>query len=170
MACALTQGYSLGCIESVGGIKEIYFIELDNVASVTAAAGAASAITKEATKVFRKYSLEKETGDFESVLTIDRAQGSRFYDETVKFSLQKMTAAVSNEIKLLASNRLMAVVVDRNNVGWLFGYENGLTVTTASHKSGRAMGDMNGYDIELKGQEASYPLSVPDSLFAGLLT
>ena len=36
MACALTQGYTLDCADSVGGIKKIYVTELANKSTLTA--------------------------------------------------------------------------------------------------------------------------------------
>ncbi len=55
MACALTQGYTLDCRDSLGGITEVYFIEAGNVSSITEASGVVSAIVKGSGKVFRKY-------------------------------------------------------------------------------------------------------------------
>ena len=52
MPCALTQGYSLDCRDSLGGITEVYFIEKGNVSSITVASGSVSAITKVAGKRF----------------------------------------------------------------------------------------------------------------------
>ena len=37
MACALTQGYSLDCRDSLGGITEVYFIEKGNISAITVA-------------------------------------------------------------------------------------------------------------------------------------
>jgi len=62
MACALTQGYTLDCKDSLGGIKAVWFISSANVSSVTEASGVVSAITKASGKVFYKYELVKNTG------------------------------------------------------------------------------------------------------------
>ena len=39
MACALTQGYSLDCKDSLGGITEVYFMAFQDVASYTVSGG-----------------------------------------------------------------------------------------------------------------------------------
>jgi hypothetical protein len=55
MACALTQGYTLDCSDSYGGVKELHLIEFDNVSSFTESAGVVTAITKATGKAFKKY-------------------------------------------------------------------------------------------------------------------
>ncbi len=52
MPCALTQGYTLDCKDSLGGIKAVWLINHANVTAVTEASGIVSAITKAANKVF----------------------------------------------------------------------------------------------------------------------
>lgn len=50
MPCALTQGYSLDCRDSLGGITEVYFIEKANITITAPTSGSISAITKVAGK------------------------------------------------------------------------------------------------------------------------
>lgn len=57
MACALTQDLTLDCRDSVGGLKEVYVIELGNVSTMTVTSGVVTALTKATGKKFRKYSL-----------------------------------------------------------------------------------------------------------------
>ena len=44
MACNLSSGFSLGCRDNVGGIKNVYILS-GSVSSVTAASGAISDIS-----------------------------------------------------------------------------------------------------------------------------
>ncbi len=46
MSCALTQGYTLDCRDSLGGIVEVYFTEAANVTASTEASGVITALTK----------------------------------------------------------------------------------------------------------------------------
>ena len=64
MACALTQGYSIGCRDSVGGIKSVYLIEFDNVSGITQSAGTATVIAKANNGRFWKYNLQKATSEW----------------------------------------------------------------------------------------------------------
>lgn len=170
MACALTQGYSLDCRDSVGGIKSLYLIEIDNVTGVTSTSGTASAIAKANNKRFWKYNLMRQTGEAMEEYTASEENGTFFHAQTVSFILNKMQASTRNEILLLAQNRLVAVVEDRNGKYWLYGKENGLILSGGSAKTGKAMGDRNGYELTFKGFEKDPALEVSSSVITGLET
>ena len=168
MPCALTSGYTLDCRDSKGGIKEVYFIEFDNVSSYTEASGTVTAITKASGKVFRKYSLIKQTSNFEEAITGSEENGSIFYAQTLNVIINKMNVSVRNEIKLLAQNRLMAVVADNNGKYWLLGKEGALTLNAGTGGSGTAYGDRNGYTLTFSGAEGDPAPEVSSGIIAGL--
>lgn len=170
MACALTQGYSLSCRDSAGGIKSVYFIEFDNVSGVTESAGTATAIAKANGGRFWKYNLQKGTGSFEESYSDDSNNGTSFHTHTLNIVLNKMQAATSQEIKLLAQNRLLAVVEDRNSKYWLLGKENGLERTGGKAGSGTAFGDRNGYELTFVTENVAPALEVSSGIIAALVT
>ncbi len=60
MSCNLTTGRTLACRDSVGGIKEVYFTELDNKDSIVSATeGLISTFTLAEEKQFFTCSLIK---------------------------------------------------------------------------------------------------------------
>jgi hypothetical protein len=159
MACALTQGYNLDCRDSFGGVKEVYLIEKANATTITETAGVVTGITKAAAKSFFLYNLIVNTADGTEEKTDSRENGTSEVKQTLTFPLNKMQAAVRNEILLLAKNRLLAVVVDQNGKGWLYGYDNGMMTTSVMAKTGTAKLDRNGYEITLEApseKELSY--------------
>lgn len=168
MPCALTQGYNLDCRDSIGGVKEVYFMELGNLSSYTEASGVVTAITKAAGKKFYKYNLVKQTAMFEDTLTVSEENGTVFADQKLSIILNKMQANTRNELLLLAQNLLVAVVADRNGKYFILGLTNGLVITTAKGESGTKMGDRNGYTIELVGAEPALAQEVASNLIAGL--
>lgn len=153
MPCALTQGYLLDCRLNFGGVKEVYVTETDNIASYTEAAGVVTVITKVATKVFRKYALVAHTGESDDAFVSNLETGTQMSKQSVKFPINKMTTAVRNELLLLAQNRLVFVVVDLNGTNWIYGKDFGLTLASASGKTGKALGDRNGYELAFEGDE-----------------
>ncbi len=170
MACALTQGYSLSCRDSAGGIKSVYFIEFDNVSGVTASAGIVSAIGKANGGRFYKYNLQRGTSSFEEAYNDSAENGTSFHVQTLSIILNKMQAATSQEIKLLAQNRLLAVVEDRNGKYWLLGQENGLERSGGRAGSGTAMGDRNGYELTFTTDNVAPINEVNSGIIAGLTT
>jgi hypothetical protein len=170
MACALTQGFTLDCRDSRGGSKEFYIMPWDDLATTTVLAGEITVLTKDVGKNFWKYMQEVGTCEAEETLVASRENGSVFYEQSVKLVLNKRAKAVRNEILLLAQNRVVIVEVDRNGNAWFYGFDNGLFLEAGSAKSGRAMGDRNGYELEFKGQEDELAYSVLSSVVTALTT
>lgn len=168
MACALTQGYSLDCKDSVGGIKAVWFIASDDVSSITEASGIVSAITKAGGKVFYKYELVKNTGSLTETVTASVENGTVFYAQELSIVLNKMQANTRNEILLLAKNNLIAVVQDSNSKYWLLGKENGIDITGGTAGTGTAQGDRNGYTLTFSGGEPALAPEVSSGIIAGL--
>lgn len=169
MACALTQGFNLDCQNGFGGVKEVYVMEFANATTITQTAGVVTLITKATGKQFWKYNLIASTGEADDTLTRNRENGTQMSKQSVKFPINKMTAAVRNELLLLAQNFLLIVVVDRNGTGWLYGSDMGMILETAGGKTGKALTDRNGYELVFSSDEKS--LAVPlDATTLGTLT
>ena len=168
--CALTQDYSFGCDTGIGGVKEVYLIELENIASYTESSGTLTGITKVSGKVFRKYQLVLETASFDEAITGNRQNGTIFYAQTGVIVINKQQVAVRNEILLLAKNRLVAVVKDNNGTYRLFGREFGLMLLTGTANTGTAWGDRNGYTLNLTGNELELAPFVQESVISTLQT
>jgi hypothetical protein len=169
MSCALTQGYTLGCRDSVGGIPEVRFIEFQNVTGVAVTSGnVVTGITTTAATKFYKYQLPKQTSQFTETVNPSTENGTIFYQQDLQIVLNKMTAALRNELRLLGQNRLMAIVTDRNGAYWLLGSRNGLELSAGTSQTGTAMGDRNGYDVTFTGLEEIPMLSVSGSIVAAL--
>jgi len=168
MACALTQGYTLDCRESLGGIKAVWLIAHANVSSVTEASGIVSAITKSAGKVFYKYELVKNTGALTETITASVENGTVFYAQEMTVVLNKLQANTRNEILLLAKNTLMAVVQDANDKYWLVGRYTGLDITGGTAATGTAQGDRSGYSLTFTGGEKELAPEASSSIIAGL--
>lgn len=170
MACALTQGYNLDCRDSYGGVKEVYIMEFENASSITLTSGVVTTITKVTGKKFWKYNVIAHTAEGEEALTSSRENGTSSNKQSVKFPINKMTAAVRAELLLLAKNRLLVVVVDENGTGWLYGYGYGLMSTSIGAKTGKALADRNGYEIVLEGEEKDLAYSIDAATLAALTT
>ena len=168
MACALTQGYSLDCRDSLGGITEVYFIEKGNVASTTEASGVITAITKGSGKVFRKYELVPGTSSLTENINANVQNGTVFYAQELSIILNKLQANTRNEILLLAQNTLVAVVGDNNGKYWYLGKVSGINMTGGNGATGTAQGDRSGYTLTFSASEKAMAPEVSSSIIAGL--
>ncbi len=170
MACALTQGYSLDCKDSLGGITEVYFMAFQDVASYTVSGGVVTALTKDSGKRFYKYELVKGTSSFVENINASVENGTIFYQQELTIILNKLQANTRNEILLLAQNLLVAVAKDNNNKYWYLGLTKGLDITGGSAQSGAALGDRSGYSLTFTGQEADLSPEVASNIASALQT
>lgn len=170
MACALTQGFTIDCREGMGGLKELYIMELNNVSGITASSGVITAITKASGKRFWKYQQLAQTAQATEEITGSDENGTVFYAQSIEIFLNKMQASVRNEVKLLAKNRIVIVTVDRNGKAFLYGETLGLTLNTGTGSSGRANGDRNGYGLTFTGAEPDPAQEVDSSIITTLET
>ena len=172
MSCALTQGYSVADCKGggLGGAKEVYIIELANIASMTATAGVITALSKATGKRFWKYQQIKETSYGKETLQANEANGSNYWQHEVGIVLNRMKSSTRAEIVLLAQNIVAIVVKDNNGSFWLYGKENGLQLSANEGGTGTAMPDRNGYTLTFTGAEAEPAIEIAAAVAADLET
>ena len=159
MACtALTKGRGLLCSKTTGGIKNVYFAVYDEVLATTIVDSEVTDIDMGTSSLYR-YTLPMGTGTFSDAITGDRAAGSLFYTPTLNITLNKLSKEDQNEIKILASNRVIcfaelnSTLANGHNVIVAMGIENGMELNAGTMDSGDSFGSRNGYVLTLDGME-----------------
>lgn len=170
MPCALTQGFTLDCRDSSGGVKSIWLMEIGNVSGITASNGVISVIGKVAGKRFWKYQQIKETSEAKEELQANEQNGTNFWNQSLDIVINKLQAATRNEIVLLAENYLVVVIQDRNDKYWYYGETNGMILGPGTAGTGKALGDRNGYALTLVGKEPNLAQEVSSAVISGLET
>ena len=173
MSCNLTKGRNITCRDTVGGIKAIYFAQYDEV--VTYAEGTSTDVgslvtfTLGASDDIYKYTLKRGTASCTETLTGSSENGTVFYTPSVNIKLHKLTKEDQNQVKLLASNRLViflelneVLTANSHNVLLALGLENGMELNAGTNATGTAFGDMNGYDWTFDGMERNPMLTNED--------
>ena len=164
MSCNITSGLTLGCKDSQGGIDYLYVADLPTYDTITTnvdgeivsldAAGSPVTIT------FYKYETPKQSSSFTETITADNTAGTVYYDQQALFVFNKMESAKRDQIKLLAQNpKLLVVVKDGNGAFWSVGVTRGAELSAGTISTGTSYGDRNGGEITLQGLE-------PDPSFA----
>jgi len=154
MPCALTQGYSLDCRDSLGGITEVYFIEKGNISAITVASGSVSALTKVAGKRFWKFEVPtKSTANATSNPVGSTENGTLFFEQMIDFPANKRDATTRNVITTLAKNKVVEVTKDKDGVYRMYFKEYGGYLGQSTGQTGAAPGDANGYVLKFEGTE-----------------
>jgi hypothetical protein len=171
MACALTQGFTLGCKEDIGGIKSVRFAAYADYIAMNASVTTGAIVSfSAATASFRKYELTKEESMFSDDPTAGNRNGSLHYVPSLTFVLRKLDVAKRNEMQLLAKNRVVAIIETNEATPqyWVAGYANGLDFASGTGATGTAFADLNGYTMTFNGLEPNPMLSIPSSLLASI--
>ena len=173
MSCNLTKGRNITCRDTVGGIKAIYFAQFDEVTAyaegTSTDVGSLVTFTMGASDDIYKYTLKRGTASCTETITGSSENGTVFYTPSVEIMLHKLTKEDQNQIKLLASNRLVIflelneiITATGNNVLLALGLENGMELNAGTNATGAAFGDMNGYTWTFDGMERDPMVTVAD--------
>ena len=172
MSCSqLLNGIAADCQTNVGGVREIYIANYDDVTTVEVdeTSNMIKTITMADTAKFKKYVFKKNTSSMTSTLNVDPANGINFVqtDLTVVFAKQETVKRM--EIAKLSLGELRVIVLDANGKYWFLGQEEFVSSTAGTAVTGTKRSDGNKYSITLTDYSASYPYEVDPSIVAGLI-
>ena len=177
MACNLTRGLLVDCKDQIGGLKRIFFVNTycsdirasgtfsDNVMT-TADFASWDIFGGTYVNVFQ-YDLRPNLSSMTVNINSDPATGTTWFEQTLSLTLQKLTAAQSNEIKLMSYNRSQVFVLDANDNVFLLGMNDGCDISGGTAVTGAAKGDMTGYTLELRAEEKEPLIWLPATAGAG---
>ena len=156
MSCDITSGFTLGCRDNSGGIKNLYILSGSVDTIVGDSAGLISEMTGSGT--FYKFELFRQTSDYTETITSTPENGTIFYEQSVNAIFFKLQTATRNQMRVLAQNPNLKVIVQTNNTDntstyAYLGQRNGLQLTGGTGATGTAFGDLNGYTLTFVGQE-----------------
>ena len=159
-SCALSLSYDLDCRDAVGGVKSVRLAGLQEYEALSATIVDGAVTVIPATATFYKYEQLKETSSLTETINGSSQNGTVYFTPEVVVVLSKLNVDKRNEIKVLAQQRLVAIVETNDGSYWLVGYQNGLELNAGSSATGTAFGDLSGYNITLSGLEADSMVSM----------
>lgn len=156
MACNIDTGRTLPCRDSVGGLKNVYFINYDAAASLPLVTTAGNEDTVAFDGVWDatnyQYAL-KGTSSLTTNIQASRENGTVAFEQVLELTLPKLSKEDNYQVKLLAWGRPRIVVEDYNGNYFLVGREHGADVTGGTIVTGAAMGDLSGYTLSFTAME-----------------
>jgi len=159
MSCEITSGHQLGCRDNTGGLKALYILS-GSITSITGSEGLITGITGSGT--FYQFQLFRQTSDYSEALVATPENGTIVYNQTLNAVFFKMQTATRNQVKVLAQNPNLRIVVETQNgstdgaARWfLMGQVNGAQLLSGTSTTGKAFSDLNGYNLVFSGNEPS---------------
>ncbi len=170
--CDIVSGFTLGCRDNTGGLKNIYILS-GSISSTSGTEGLISVISGSGT--FYKFELNRQTGDFTETINTSVENGTVFYEQTVNAPFHKLQSSTRNQVKTLARNPDILMIVETNNseggtVFFLLGESRGLSLSGGQAQTGTAFGDLQGYNLTFVGQEPEPASALSGSSLAGVLS
>ena len=173
MSCDITSGFTLGCRDNTGGIANLYILSGSIDSVVDASEGLIETIS--GSGEFFKFELFRQTSDFTEAITSTPENGTVFYEQTLNAVFFKLQSSTRNQVKVLAQNPNLKIIVETNNgtvdgVGryWLLGEDRGMQLLSGTGATGTAFGDLNGYSLTFTGQEPNPASEISGSLAGAL--
>jgi hypothetical protein len=172
-SCDITSGFTLGCRDNTGGLKNIYILS-GSISSTSGTTGLLSAVSGSGT--FYKFELTRQTGDFTETINSNVENGTIFYEQVVNAPFHKMQSTTRNQVRVLAKNPNIKMIVETNNgsedgvgVFFLLGQTRGLSLSGGTGQTGTSFGDANQYLLTFTGQEPEPASELSGSSLAGVL-
>lgn len=170
MPCTQTlSGIARDCTSNIGGIKNAFIANFDDVTAVTETSNKVSDITMASSKKFKKYHFRKGTGSVTSTLNVDPTTGVNFVQSDIILQFSKMETTKRIEIAALAQAELAVIIEDMNGLFWYYGRQEGVSASAGTGQTGTARTDGNYYQITLQDNDASFPLEVDSSIITDIV-
>ena len=148
MSCEALISIQKNCSNNIGGIKNVWVNQQDEISGVTVSAGAwiVSAITVGAPCV--PFAINRNTGNYTEDTAIDLINGSTFVTQTITLMFNRRDKDKSEAIHVLGAGQqyLSVFIQDANDKYWYF--EN-VQLTATGEGSGTARADGSKYSITL---------------------
>lgn len=166
MACAITHGRVEPCKDSLGGLKNVYFINEEITPSFiykeTAPGSGIYTVDTDYSEIIDyvnfveklyKYELKSNENVYDQEIVTSRENGTTFFRQTLTIKLKKQDAATHLAVKTLAYAKPRIVVETNQGDFFLLGLFRGCDLTAGSINSGGALGDFSGYSMTFQAEE-----------------
>lgn len=151
MACDLTLGRTEPCKDSIGGLKNVYFVNFGDMGVITEDANGQITNVAGSPSAY-KYEV-KDASSYSENIQSSRENGTTVFEQVLELTLKKLTVVDHKELKLLSFGRPHVIVEDNNGNFFLAGRKFGMEVTGGGIQSGNAKTDLSGYTLTLTGME-----------------
>lgn len=154
------KGIGYDCSANIAGVKKVYLTYFDDVTVAPVySAHTITGVTLSTGVTWYEYDFAPNVTSLNSVLTRSQENGSKYYTNTLNLQFNRMTADKHLEVMALASERLAAIVVDKNDKMWFLGADAYITGINEEAGTGASLDDRNGYTVTLEGTSKYLPFA-----------
>ncbi len=180
MPCALTTGFTLGCLEGIGGVKEVLIANFtDPVSGNDFMSGVTyDAVTGQVdglpTATIYRYVPFRNSGNYVETVNKNLETGTLFFSQEVAWTFGKLAQDMRNEFLNVAKAKMIVFVRTNDDQILLVGSTEGSQLTAGTVQSGAQKADLMGYQVTTTAENLEPAVhlepftTVPFDNFAGI--
>ena len=167
MPCKLTNGIRLKDCDTPGGVSESYFINVEDVDTMTVTDFQVSDLTLKTDAKAYKIAFEPQTSNFSSNAVGSQENSSAAFEQTCEIKINKIDNNVLEQVDALTKGRHMVIVKKADNTYELYFHEGGAKFV-ANYTTGTALEDASGVTLTATHRQPSNMLIVSATVIATL--
>jgi hypothetical protein len=166
MACLITSGRIEPCKDSLGGLRNVYFIneqiDANYIYKETFVGSGVYEVDTDFSEsidyvdnvqYMYKFELKSNENVYDQEIVTSRENGTTFFRQTLTIKLKKQDIATHNAVKTLAYAKPRILVENNEGQFFLVGLLRGCDLTAGSINNGGALGDFSGYSLTFQAEE-----------------
>ena len=167
MICKLTNGISLKDCDTPGGVSESYFINIEDVDTMTVTDFQVSALSLVSDAKAYKIAFEPETSNFSSNAVGSQENSSAAFEQACEIKINKVDNNVLKQIDALTKGRHMVIIKKADSTYELYFHEGGAKFV-ANYTTGTALEDASGVTLTATHRQTSNMLLVSATVMTSL--
>jgi hypothetical protein len=161
MACELTAGFNLGCLEGIGGVKEVLLANAvladgsEFMSGVTYDATTGEVLTLPGTAgsvTIYRYVPFRNSGSYTETVQKNLETGTLFFSQEVGWTFGKLAPALRNEFLNIAKARMIVFVRTNDDQILLIGSTEGAQLSAGTVQTGQQKADLMGYQVTVTAE------------------
>ncbi len=167
MSCKLTNGINLKDCDSPGGVAEAYFINIEDIDTLTITEHQVSAMTLKDYGAAFNLKFEAQTSNFSSNAVGSVENSSAAYEQSCEIKINKMDNNVLEQTDALTKGRHLVIIKKADGTYELYFHEGGAKFF-ANYTTGTAFEDPSGVTLTATHRQVSNMVLVSGTVITGL--
>ena len=159
MSCKLTNGINLKDCDTPGGVLESYFINIEDVKTMTVTDYQVSGLTLETEAKAYRIAFEPQTSNFSSNAVGSQENSSAAFEQACEIKINKIDNNVLKQIDALTKGRHLVIIKKADGTYEMYFHEGGAKFV-ANYSTGTALEDASGVTLTATHRQTSNVLIV----------
>jgi hypothetical protein len=153
MACELTTGFTLGCLEGIGGVREVLIANFDDFTSGITFDAVTGEVDGLPTATLYRYVPFRNSGSYIETVNKNLETGTLYFSQEVGWTFGKLNQDMRNEFLNVAKAKMIVFIRTNDDQILMVGSGEGSQLTAGTVQSGQQKADLMGYQVTTTAEE-----------------